>query len=106
MEQRKHPATQRALREGFLIAWLSAFACFSFALYLLKHGHEASGWTFAGLFGVTIVSGISFAFWRLHRVWCPQCGGRAPTVKDEPGNWWFAKCERCKILCDLKTQVD
>jgi len=106
MEQREYPAVQRALMRGFVVVWSCALVCFSLALYLLKHGHETLGWTFTILFGVTIVCGLAFAFWRLHRVRCPQCGGRAPTVKDKKGNSWLAKCERCNVLWDLKTEVD
>lgn len=106
MKKREHPAIQRTLSIGFFIVWPCALVCFSLALYLLKHGYETAGWTFAVLFGVSIVCGIAFAFWRLHRVRCPKCGGRVPTVKDETRTRWLAKCERCKIAWDLNTEVD
>jgi cytosine/uracil/thiamine/allantoin permease len=106
MQKREHPAVQRDLQRGLLAVWVCAAVCFALALYLLKHDYETTGWAFAIAFGVVIVCGLVFAFWRLHRVRCQQCGERIPTRKDETGNWWVAPCNRCKIEWDLKTGAD
>jgi len=106
MQRREHSSVQRALQRGFILAWVSAVICFALGLYLLKHGYETIGWAFAIAFAVVVVWGLIFAFWRTHRVRCPQCGERAPTRKDETGNWWVAICDRCKIEWDLKTGAD
>jgi cytosine/uracil/thiamine/allantoin permease len=106
MEKREHPAVQRSLLRGLATAWISAAVCFALALYLLRHGYETVGWAFAAAFGLVIVCALFYAFWRIHRVNCPQCGERAPTKKDKTGNWWIATCDRCKIEWDLNTSVD
>jgi cytosine/uracil/thiamine/allantoin permease len=106
MQKRDFSDVQHKLRRGFIVAWVSAAVSFSLALYLLKHGYEALGWTFAITFAVVVVWGLAFAFWRVHRVKCPECGSHAPTRKDESGHWWVATCDRCQIQWDLKTGVD
>ena len=106
MEKREYPAVQRALRRTMLFALPFSFFCFGTGLYLHKKGYEILGWTLEAAFGATIVWALAYMSWRLHRVRCPQCGGRAPTQKDETGNWWVANCNRCNIQWDLKTGVD
>jgi cytosine/uracil/thiamine/allantoin permease len=106
MQKRDLSNVQHSLRRRFMVFWTSAAICFALSLYLHKQGHEALGWTFAIGFAVVVVWALTFAFWRVHRVKCPECGAHAPTCKDETGNWWVATCDRCQIQWDLKTGVD
>jgi len=101
METKLHPTFAKEFNQYFIRGWLIAVVLFFAGMIFLKNNITFLGWTCALGFGASIVWILSYLYYSLYHVKCPQCDSELKTEKDFSRRTWVAHCSLCRVTWDL-----
>jgi hypothetical protein len=101
-----HPTFANWFKRFFIRAWLVIAVLFALSLLLLKNGFSILG-TVSGLsFGLGIIFTLSYLFYNIYHIDCPNCHNQLKTIKNTKLSKYEAICERCQISWDIGIGID
>lgn len=101
-----HPTFGKWFQRTFLRGWMISAFMIAGALIANATGHAALTQPMGIGFAVTLGATMTFLYWRLFNVDCPDCGSRAKTTNKKPEYVWVATCPRCGVTWNLGVGSD
>jgi phosphoglycerol transferase MdoB-like AlkP superfamily enzyme len=96
-----HPTFGIWFQRFFIRAWLVIVGLFISGLLLLKNGFSTLGAILAISFGISIIFTLSYLFYRLYHIDCPDCHSQLKTQKNVKLSKYVAICDRCQKTWDI-----